>query len=96
MNTTPRKFYAADIPASGQPAKKLTPMAAHIEWMKERHDYLLDIGSKYLASELEEAIFNATSLLEAEREMVEEAFTDGDMNRTYVDPADYFTQNYQQ
>lgn len=96
MNTTPRKFYAADIPASGQSDKKLTPMAAHIEWLKIRVQHLRSRGSTYLAHELQEAINHATSLLEAEREMVEKAYDAGVSPYGENNGSDYFTQNYRQ
>lgn len=74
------------------PDKKLTPMGELIDRIKPL------IGKYGIEADamITTAIAEASSLLEAEREMVEMSFTDGDMNRTYVDPADYFTQNYRQ
>jgi len=57
MNTTPRKFHAADIPASGQPAKKLTPMGTLYTALHNTHpSQWIDILMK-----------DKSALLEAER-----------------------------
>ena len=102
MNTTPRKFYAADIPASGQPAKKLTPMAAHIEWLKSERNACYELCHDEQMACFDDAINHATSLLEAELEMVVEARVTAPLlvtseNDVYEEEAnDYFTQNYQQ
>lgn len=90
------------------PDKKMTPMAAHIGWLKIRVQYLRSRGSNYLADELQEAINHAIPLLEAEREMVEKTWDDayavgcvvGGNDYTNEQEEDtgfhYFTQNYRQ
>ena len=50
------------------PDKKLTPMAAHIEWLKKERKTLYEFGYDVAADRISKAIDNATSLLEAERE----------------------------
>ena len=98
MNTTPRKFYAADLPASGQPGKKMTPMAKLIDRIKPLIGKYGIEADAVIITVIEEA----TSLLEAEREMVGKARVTAPLlvtseNDVYEEEAnDYFTQNYQQ
>lgn len=70
MNTTPRKFYdgMAGMPAPGQIDKKLTPMAAHIEWLKKERKACYELCHDEQMACFDDAINHATALLEAERE----------------------------
>lgn len=83
-------------------------MAAHIEWLNERYIWLLSTDNCYLANEVKKVKVHATSLLEAEREMVEvtwnTAYNVGCVvgGNDYTNEQDedtgfhYFTNNYQQ
>lgn len=50
------------------PDKKLTPMAAHIEWLKKERKACYELCHDEQVKCFDDAIKHATSLLEAERE----------------------------
>ena len=89
MNTTPRKFYdgMAGMPAPGQIDKKLTPMAAHIEWLKKERKTLYEFGYDVAADRISAAIDNATPLLEAEREYASQQAPEGMYTREQMEGA---------
>ena len=52
-----------DLPASGQHDKKLTPMAAHIEWLKSERNACYELCHDEQMACFDDAINHATSLL---------------------------------
>jgi len=105
IEVTEHEFVNLPTPTSD---KKLTPMAAHIEWLKKERKTLYEFGYDVAADRISAAIDNATSLLEAEREMGESTWDDayavgcvvGGNDYTNEQDEDtgfhYFTQNYRQ
>ena len=54
-----------------------TPMQEHIEWLKKEHELIQRLGGENERLLIEECIEHAESMLEKEKEVIENAYDSG-------------------